>query len=259
MVRVFYRMNSARCKSLTRLDGKTVIVTGASAGIGKEAARDLARRGARIILACRNLEKAQRVAEEITTDTWNHNVVVRELDVSDLDSVRKFAKEILTTEEHLDILINNAGMAGHPKREVTHDGLELTMATNHYGHFLLTNLLLKLLKKSAPSRIIVVSSVMHKFCTKLDPEDLNFEKKYYSFFSSYNQSKLCNVLFTLELADRLKGVGVTANCLHPGAVATDISARGGHILYFLQNIGLKLIGKGQVTEGQRRWTPCQEL
>ncbi|ROT82693.1 putative receptor-type tyrosine-protein phosphatase epsilon isoform X4 [Penaeus vannamei] len=145
-----YCLEDSESASLTT---NTVIITGASAGIGKSAAFDLARRNARVILACRNLEKAQKVADEIIRDTGNTSVVVRKLDTSDLSSVRSFARKIVETEDSLHILINNAGMAGHHKREHTADGLELTMATNHYGHFLLTNLLLNLLKKSAPSRI----------------------------------------------------------------------------------------------------------
>ncbi|XP_063586758.1 retinol dehydrogenase 13-like [Penaeus indicus] len=243
MVRVWYRLQSGRCTSQKTLDGKTVIITGASAGIGKATAFDLARRKARVILACRNLEKAQKVADEIIRDTGNTSVLVHKLDTSDLSSVRSFAREIIKTENSLHILINNAGMAGHYKREHTADGLELTMATNHFGHFLLTNLLLNLLKKSAPSRIVNVSSKMHEFCSKLDPEDLNFEKCSYSTFTSYNQSKLCNILFTLELAERLHGSGVTTNSLHPGAVDTEITYKMGGFAGYSQAFLFKLMGK----------------
>lgn len=243
MIRIWYRLQSGHCTSQKTLDGKTVIITGASAGIGKSAAFDLARRNARVILACRNLEKAQKVADEIIRDTGNTSVVVRKLDTSDLSSVRSFARKIVETEDSLHILINNAGMAGHHKREHTADGLELTMATNHYGHFLLTNLLLNLLKKSAPSRIVNVSSKMHEFCSVLDPEDLNFEKSSYSMFTSYNQSKLCNVLFTLELAERLRGSGVTANSLHPGVVDTEITYKMGGFPGYSQAFLFKLMGK----------------
>ncbi|KAK8745285.1 hypothetical protein OTU49_000112, partial [Cherax quadricarinatus] len=141
-VKFIYRYQSGRCTSKTRLVGKTAIVTGASAGIGKETARDLAQRGARVILACRNVEKAERVAEDIKKTTGNTDVVVRQVDTSDLTSVRKFAEDILRTETALHILVNNAGMSGMKKRKLTADGLEVTMATNHFGHFLLTNMLL---------------------------------------------------------------------------------------------------------------------
>ncbi|KAK8396420.1 hypothetical protein O3P69_005461 [Scylla paramamosain] len=242
-VRLIYRIRSGRCDSETKLDGKTVIVTGSSAGIGKAAALDFAKRGARVILACRNLDKAGKVADEIIKSSGNTNVEVQQLDTSDLSSVRRFADEILKSEKKLDILVNNAGIAGYHKRETTKDGLEITMATNYYGHFLLSNLLLGLLKKSAPSRIINVSSVMHTFCKKLDPEDLNFEKSSYLSISAYNQSKLCNVLFTQELSNKLKGTGVTANSLHPGIVATEINAKASGIIPAIVDIFFQLMGK----------------
>ncbi|XP_050712791.1 retinol dehydrogenase 11-like [Eriocheir sinensis] len=214
-----------RCTSKRSLAGMTAIVTGASAGIGKETAKDLARRGARVILACRNRTKALAVAEHIISETGNKEVVVRVLDTADLASVRHFAKEVLRTEGAIHILVNNAGTAGKDVREVTRDGLELTMATNHYGHFLLTNLLLKRLRQSAPSRIINVSSVAHFLALSIDMKDLNFEKMNYGTMTAYGQSKLCNILFTIELANKLRGSGVTANALHPGAVSTEIIAR----------------------------------
>ncbi|XP_066963661.1 retinol dehydrogenase 13-like isoform X3 [Macrobrachium rosenbergii] len=145
---VVYNWQAGRCHSQRRLDGKTALVTGASAGIGKETALDLAKRGARVILACRNVEKAQHVADEIIKESGNSDVVVREVDTSDLSSVRHFANEILKTETHLDILVNNAGIFAPYHRTLTTDGLELTMATNHYGHFLLTNILLGIIANS---------------------------------------------------------------------------------------------------------------
>ncbi|XP_069174336.1 retinol dehydrogenase 11 isoform X2 [Procambarus clarkii] len=141
-IRIIYRYQSGRCYSQRQLVGKTVVVTGASAGIGKEAARDLARRGARVILACRDTNKAQKVADDIMRTTGNRKVAVRKLDTSDLASVRKFARGILATETALHVLVNNAGIVGMTERKLTSDGLELTMATNHFGHFLLTNMLL---------------------------------------------------------------------------------------------------------------------
>ncbi|KAG7155356.1 retinol dehydrogenase 12-like [Homarus americanus] len=243
VIRFVYNFQAGRCKSQKKLEGKTVIVTGSSAGIGKSAAQDFARRGARVILACRNLEKAQRVADEIIKNSGNNHVVVRKLDTSDLSSVRQFANEIIKAEESLHILVNNAGIAGEPKRKFTADGLELTMATNYYGHFLLTNMLLKLLKKSAPSRIINVSSVMHNYCKKLDPEDLNFEKMSFGRIKVYSQSKLCNVLFTLELSEKLRGTGVTANSMNPGAVCTEIWTKDNSVIGYVQFVLFKLVGK----------------
>ncbi|ROT84983.1 putative retinol dehydrogenase 13-like [Penaeus vannamei] len=223
--RLFYRFWSGRCSSKRSLAGKTVVVTGASAGIGKEAAKDFLRRRARVILACRNLEKAQKVAEELVAETGNPEVAVRRLDTADLASVRAFAEEFLRTEDALHVLVNNAGIAGARTRQETKDGLELTMATNHFGHFLLTNLLLKRLQESAPSRVVTVSSAAHMVVRKLDPRDLNLSASYGSM-QAYGLSKLCNILFAAELAERLRGTGVTSNSLHPGAVGHRVLRQG---------------------------------
>lgn len=207
----------------TRLDGKTVIVTGANTGIGKETARDLARRGARVILACRNLEKARLAADDIKNSTGSDKVLVKHLDLASLKSVRHFAKEIIEEERRLDILINNAGIMWCPHWK-TEDGFEMQFGTNHLGHFLLTNLLLDLLKKSAPSRVVTVSSKAHERGF-MNFDDLNSEKEYdYKF--AYAQSKLANVLFSRELSKRLKGTGVTTYSLHPGVIYTDLIRHG---------------------------------
>ncbi|KAG0713258.1 Retinol dehydrogenase 12 [Chionoecetes opilio] len=219
-LRLWYTYTSGRCTSTRSMAGKTVIITGGTAGIGKETARDLYRRGARVIIACRNLDKGHKVAGELVVNKGGDGeVVVRRLDTSDLSSVRAFAKEMLDTEKAIHVLINNAGIAGPDKREVTADGLELTMATNHFGHFLLTNLLLDRLKESAPSRIVNVSSMLHSSVKNFDLGNLAMDK---SYLNPYFTSKLCNVLFTRELADKMAGTGVTANSLHPGIVRTDI-------------------------------------
>ncbi|MCL4128989.1 UNVERIFIED_CONTAM: hypothetical protein GTU68_001085, partial [Idotea baltica] len=144
--------------------------------------------------------------EWIISKTGNKNVIIRVLDVSDLDSVRKFAKETLEKEERLDVLINNAGV-GVPTRQESKQGFELTYATNHLGHFLLTNLLLGFLRKSGPSRVVNVSSMGHKW-DHLDLDDLNYKKRTYNWFNAYNQSKLCNILFTKELAHYMNGKGM---------------------------------------------------
>uniref|UniRef100_A0A667ZPN9 Si:dkey-23o4.6 n=1 Tax=Myripristis murdjan TaxID=586833 RepID=A0A667ZPN9_9TELE len=149
------------CRCPVRLDGKTVLITGANTGIGKETSRDLARRGARVVMACRDLTRAERAAEEIRRSTGNGNVVIRHLDLASLYSVRQFAKDFLASEERLDILINNAGVMMCP-RWMTEDGFETQLAVNHLGHFLLTNLLLPKLKSSAPSRVVTVSSIAHR-------------------------------------------------------------------------------------------------
>ncbi|KAA0710380.1 Retinol dehydrogenase 13 [Triplophysa tibetana] len=208
------------CRCRVRLDGKTVVITGANTGIGKETARDLAMRGARIVMACRDLSRAEKAAAEIRRSTGNGNIVVRHLDLASLFSVRQFAHEYVATENRLDILINNAGVMMCPKG-LTEDGYETQFAVNHLGHFLLTVLLLDVLRKSTPSRVINVSSVAHKG-GKIHFDDINFNKAPYDSLISYQQSKLANLLFTQELGRRLKGSGVTVYALHPGVIRTEL-------------------------------------
>ncbi|XP_029290222.1 retinol dehydrogenase 11-like [Cottoperca gobio] len=207
------------CSSKASLDGKTVLITGGNTGIGKETAVDLARRGARVILACRDMDRANKAAEEVKKRSGNNNVVVRKLDLASLQSVRELAKDVLASEERLDVLINNAGIMSCPKWQ-TEDGFEMQFGVNHLGHFLLTNCLLDLLKKSAPSRIVNVSSLAHKR-GQIYFNDVHQEKDY-SPWKSYSQSKLANVLFTRELANRLQDTGVTTYSLHPGVIWTEL-------------------------------------
>ncbi|XP_037532601.1 retinol dehydrogenase 13 [Nematolebias whitei] len=171
-------------------------------------------------MACRDLSRAECAAEEVRRSTGNGNVVIRHLDLASIYSVTQFAKDFLDSEDRLDILINNAGVMMCP-RWITEDGFETQMAVNHLGHFLLTNLLLPMLKSSAPSRIINVSSIAHQG-GRIDFDDLFFSKKPYSALESYRQSKLANVLFTRELAQRLRGSGVSTFCLHPGVIRTEL-------------------------------------
>ncbi|XP_010878929.1 retinol dehydrogenase 13 isoform X2 [Esox lucius] len=207
------------CHSKARLDGKTVLITGANTGIGKETAVDMAKRGARVLLACRDQARAQAAAAEIRKRSGNGNVVVKQLNLASLQSVRNLAKDILETERRLDVLINNAGIMMCPKWK-TEDGFEMQLGVNHLGHFLLTNCLLDLLKRSSPSRIVNVSSLAHER-GKIYFEDINLDKDY-SPKKSYGQSKLANVLFSRELANRLKDTGVTVYCLHPGVIRTEL-------------------------------------
>ncbi|KAK7075959.1 Dehydrogenase reductase SDR member 13 [Halocaridina rubra] len=239
---IIYRKVSGRCTSNTRMDGKTVIITGGSAGIGKATAYDLARRGATIILGCRNLAKAQLVIDDIRATTGNEMITAEKLELSDLDSVREFANNIKRKVKNIHVLINNAG-TGSPEKVLTDLGLELTMASNHYGHFLLTNMLLDIIKATPRSRIITVSSLGHYGCKNLDVDDLNFKNLSYGTFQAYAQSKLCNILFTKELARKLALTGVTSNCLHPGTVATEIFNKDNTVLgSFLSGLAY-LIGK----------------
>ncbi|XP_050094972.1 retinol dehydrogenase 14 isoform X3 [Anopheles aquasalis] len=207
------------------MDGKTVIITGANSGIGKETARDLARRGARIIMACRNMETAKQARDELMVETGNKQLIVKHIDVSSLASVRAFAKEIVAAEPVIDVLIHNAGVAQGFNNKVTEDGLEFTMATNYYGIFLLTHLLIEPLKKAEQGRIVVVSSKLYQYAS-LNPSNINSINpvNYFSLFPIYlyNLSKFAEIMFTQELARRLSGTKVTANCLHPGVIDTGI-------------------------------------
>ncbi|XP_071521256.1 retinol dehydrogenase 12-like isoform X1 [Panulirus ornatus] len=238
-----YRLRAGFTTFSANMIGKTVIITGASAGIGKEAARDLACRGARVILACRNLKKASDVADEIRSSSGNNLVLVRMLDTSSLASVRTFAAKILAEEERLDVLILNAGRGTTNKKTMTSDGFELTMATNHFGHFLLANLLLGLLKESSPSRVVVTASMAHNSLKKLDPKALNYENGNYQAFHAYSQSKACNILFARHLAELMKETGVVVNALCPGLVATDIFQKSNTILFSIINHIVPFLGK----------------
>lgn len=201
------------------MEGKTVIITGANSGIGKETARDLAKRGARIIMACRNMETAKQARDEIVKESGNDAVFVKKLDLSSQGSVREFAADVVKTEDKLDVLIHNAGFAETFKKSKSVDGIEFTMATNHYGPFLLTHLLIDLLKKSAPARIVVVASELYRVAS-VDLNNLNPVNSLPGYL--YYVSKAANVMFTRELARRLEGTNVTANCLHPGMIDSGI-------------------------------------
>ena len=197
------------------MKGKTVLVTGATNGIGKETARGLARLGARVIIVGRDAEKSARVVREIQTDTGNSNVEALLADLTLQADVRQLAEQVNAKLSRLDVLVNNAGTI-YMKREVTSEGIEKTWALNHLAYFLLTDLLLPLLKDSAPARIVNVSSSGHRG-GKIDFDDIMMEKNYRGF-ARYNATKLANVLFTRELAKRLRGTGVTVNAVHPGFV-----------------------------------------
>ena len=207
------------CKSKRRLDGKVVIVTGANTGIGKETALDLACRGARVIVASRDENRGKSAVAYIKQASGSENVVFRKLDLASLASIRSFSTKTLQEEDHIDILINNAGVMFTPYT-LTEDGFEMQFGTNHLGHFLLTNLLLDKIKESAPSRIVTVSSLGHH-AGSLDFDDMMWSKSYQSQ-KSYFRSKLANVMFARELSKRLEGTGVTTYSLHPGAINTEL-------------------------------------
>lgn len=200
------------------MQNKRVLITGGNSGIGIVAATELARQGAEIILACRDSAKTSAALEQINA-VATAPAVNLPVDLASLASVRSLAAEVTNRYDRLDVLINNAGLFP-PKQKLTEDGFEMQIGVNHLAHFLLTNLLLDLLKASAPARIISVSSMLHKK-GRIDFDSFKGVDKY-NAQAAYGQSKLANVLFALELAQRLAGTGVTSNVLHPGAVATDI-------------------------------------
>lgn len=208
-------------RKMNRIDGKVVIVTGCNTGIGKETVLELARRGAKVYMACRDPARCEAARIEIIDRTQNQQLFNRSLDLGSLESVRNFVARFKAEESRLDLLINNAGVMACP-RSLTADGYEQQFGVNHLGHFLLTNLLLDRLKHSSPSRIVVVSSAAH-LVGRINREDLMSEKNYGKFFGAYSQSKLANVLFTRKLSELLKGSGVTVNCCHPGVVRTELN------------------------------------
>lgn len=214
---------SSRCRSKARLDGKTAVITGANTGIGKETALDLARRGATVVLACRDEQRAEAAAAELRQRLQGcqggGEVRVQRLDLASLRSVQECARRLLQQHPAIHLLINNAGIMACP-HTVTEDGFEMQLGVNHLGHFLLTCLLLPRLRASAPARIVNVSSVAHRNGS-IDFDDLMWEKSY-SAVRAYGRSKLANILFTKELAKRLEGSGVTTYSLHPGVIATEL-------------------------------------
>jgi NAD(P)-dependent dehydrogenase (short-subunit alcohol dehydrogenase family) len=205
------------------LTGKTYVVTGGNSGIGLSTVQQLAKQGAQVILACRRTADGERAKAEITAGGARGSIEVRELDLASLASVRAFASAFLADHKQLHGLVNNAGVMNTPAG-TTKDGFETQLGTNHLGHFLLTELLLDVLKASAPSRIVNLSSCYHDVAQgrkgTIDFDDLHFEKRKYDGWESYAQSKLANVLHAKELASRLAGTGVTAVSVHPGWVRT---------------------------------------
>jgi NAD(P)-dependent dehydrogenase (short-subunit alcohol dehydrogenase family) len=201
-----------------RIEGKVVIITGCSSGIGKATAHELAKRGGRIYFASRDEEKTTTAINEIKELTMNEQLYFLKLDLSSLDSVRDFCKNFCKLEKKLDILINNAGVLSPLRR--TSDGFEMNFGVNHLGHFLLTNLLLDSLKAAAPSRIIIVSSALHEYAN-INRDDINSERDFPGTFKAYENSKLCNILFMRELSKRLEGTGVVCNALSPFLSDTD--------------------------------------
>ncbi|CAH8595980.1 unnamed protein product [Schistosoma turkestanicum] len=232
------------CRISKRLDGKLVIVTGSNTGIGLATAGELARRGAQVIMACRNLRKAEdakkRLLERYGVDNPqsvnidvacrevisslspinSNQLIIEQLDLASLQSIREFARRIINTYSQLHFLINNAGLAVS-KYEETIDDFEITVGVNHFGHFLLTELLLPLIKRSIPARIIIVSSRAH-YKGRLIKPDLQIPPKKYEEAKAYRLSKLANVMHAVELSERLHNSGIIVASVHPGIVKTEI-------------------------------------
>ena len=214
------------------LSMQTCLVTGGTSGIGLVTARELLRTGARVVITSRDAARGAAVAERLARESGNGNVEVLLCDFASLDSIRAAAAEFQRRHRHLHVLVNNAGGV-NPKRALSKDGLELTFAVNHLGYFLLTTLLTDLLEASAPSRVVTVASEASRM-GRIDFADLQAAGRY-NGMRQYGTSKLMNIAFALELAERLRGTGVTSNALHPGVVASDFGAVGGvvQLLYTL--------------------------
>ena len=223
------------------MQGKRVLITGANGGIGKVTAIELAKLGAEVVVAARESEKTAAAMQEIGQHGSAAHLPV---DLASFASVRNLASTFLDRYDRLDVLINNAGVFP-TKLTLTEDGFEAQFAVNHLAHFLLTNQLLDCLKASAPSRVITVTSKLHKN-GEIDFDSFRGEKKY-SSQKAYGQSKLANVLFAVELAERLEGTGVTSNLLHPGAVRTDIMRQVPGFIRWLINLSFIDVEQGAKT------------
>lgn len=215
--RLFFK--SVDCKNQSRLDGKVAIVTGANSGVGYETALELAKRGVKLVMACVDLKQAELAARKIRRRSLNDNVRIEYIDLGNLSSVREFAAKMNKNLQRLDILVNNAAVMMCPHWK-TKDGFEMQFGVNYLGHFLLTNLLLDLIKRTPSSRVISVSSVAHAGGV-IEWDNLNSEKSY-SPIRAYNNSKLAVLLFASELARRLQNTQTASVSLHPGVVRTKI-------------------------------------
>jgi retinol dehydrogenase 14 len=213
------------------MGGKTVLITGGTSGIGKATAVALAAMGADVTVVGRDPERGGKALAEIRAESGSENIELALADLSVQEEVRRLAEEFEERHDRLDVLVNNAGLVQSTRTE-TPDGIETTLAINHLAPFLLTNLLLDLLEKSAPSRIITTSSEAERW-GNIDFDDLQSRRKYRGF-PVYGMTKLMNIMFTYELAERLEGTGVTATCMHPGAVATNFGKnnKGPMTLFF---------------------------
>jgi len=208
---------------MTSIQGKNVLITGPTEGIGRATAFALAERGARLHLLCRNPTKAEALRAELLSNYGEIDVELYRADLGDFDEVRRAAAAFIERNEPLDVLINNAGVIT-ARRILLDNGQEQMFAVNHLGHFLLTTLLLDRLKRAEQGRVVVVASDAYRFCRGIRFDDLQWNKGF-SAFPTYGHSKLANILFTRELARRVQGIRVTANALHPGGVRSQLGAQ----------------------------------
>lgn len=207
-------------------EARVALITGATSGIGRETARAIAATGATLYMVCRNAEKGAALQRELSAATGNANLHVLVGDLSRQADVHAVADAFLATGQPLHLLVNNAGIVNAARRE-TVDGIEENFAVNHLAYFLLTERLRERLTASAPARIVSVASNAHGFVKGVDFDDIEYRRRPYRTLVVYGQSKLCNILWTRELARQLEGTGVTANCVHPGAVGTGLAAQNG--------------------------------
>lgn len=244
--KLYYKFSCGICKCKDSMINRVVVITGSNTGIGFETAEKLAQRGAKVILACRDYKRGTAARDKIIKSTGNQNIMFKPLDLASFKSVRAFAEGILKSESRLDILINNAG-TGNAGNFLTEDNLPFEAQVNHFSPFLLTLELLPLLKSSAPSRIVNVSSIMHRL------GKINLEQFYkqanttLSRFRVYSDTKLANILFTRKLSQILSGTGVTVNCLHPGAVNTEIFRDKDMVTKFLIRLFFRSAEEGAQT------------
>ena len=223
---------------------KVYIVTGANSGVGLETARQLVRQGGHVVMACRRVSAGEEAAKSF--DSLKGSYEVKLCDLSDLTSVRHFVEDFLANHKRLDGLMCNAGMVNMVNEvQLTKDGFEITMASSLYGHVLLTELLLDTLKASTPSRIGILSSVVHAGSTKKRPEinldDLNFKNRKFNNFTAYGEAKLAVVLYALELAERLEGTGVTTASIHPGWARSNFGSGGNFVMKTLMSIARPIV------------------
>ena len=221
------------------MKGKVVVITGSNSGIGRITATEIAKMGAQVVMVCRNEQKAKAVQEDINALTGLGNCDLFICDISSHASIKNFAKEIRMRYNHIDVLINNAGVIVG-EREISKDGFEMMFATNHISYFLVTHYLLDLLKASENARIVNVASLAHRF-TNMNWNNLQAEKNFNSWIQ-YGHTKLMNILFNKELAYQLKkNTSITSNCLHPGNINSNFGNSGSKLMQFLmKNFGFVL-------------------